>query len=198
MHRCSADTKAGRRCRNHATYRDFCSQHQGGVSGGEAAAVFVGALVGNAVAPGLGGLVLGGAAGKLARSLLKNAAPARKKVFVSFDFDEDRALRHLVLGQLRHPQLDIEIVDHSLKEAAPEKDWQEKAKRAIAKSDLVLVIVGPRTHKAKGVLKEVAMARDLNVKVVQMIGYSAGSYTPVPGAGRLYAWSFENLKKLLT
>jgi cellobiose-specific phosphotransferase system component IIB len=143
-------------------------------------------------------MLVGGAAGKLARSILREARPARRKVFVSFDFDEDRALRHLVLGQLKNPQLKIDIIDQSLKEAAPEKDWEAKAKRAIARADLVLVIVGPRTHRAKGVLKEVAMARELGVRVVQMIGYSNGAYTPVPKAGKLYAWSFKNLQNLLT
>jgi hypothetical protein len=42
------------------------------------------------------------------------------------------------------------------------------------------------------------MARQLGVKVVQMIGYSQGDYIPVPNAGKLYAWSFKNLQKLLT
>jgi cellobiose-specific phosphotransferase system component IIB len=198
MHRCSAKTQAGSRCLRAATHGDFCSQHRDQVSAGEAAAVFVGAILGNTVAPGLGGMFVGGVAGKLARSLIKDAEPTRRKVFVSFDFDEDRALRHLILGQLRNPQLKIDIVDHSLKEAAPEKKWEDKAKRAIARADLVLVIVGPKTHRAKGVLKEVAMARQLGVKVVQMIGYSQGDYIPVPNAGKLYAWSFKNLQKLLT
>ena len=143
-------------------------------------------------------MFVGGVAGKLARSLLKDAEPTRRKVFVSFDFDEDRALRHLILGQLKNPHLKIDIVDHSLKEAAPEKNWEAKAKRAIARADLVLVIVGPKTHRAKGVLKEVAMARQLGVKIIQMIGYSHGDYTPVPNAGKLYAWSFKNLQNLLT
>lgn len=154
--------------------------------------------MGNVVAPGVGGAVLGGAAGKLARSLIREAQPTRRKVFVSFDFDNDQSLRHLILGQLKNPKLQIDIIDHSLKEAAPEKDWQDKARRAIAKADLVLVLVGKHTHRARGVLKEVAMARDLNVKVVQMIGYANRKYTPVPNAGTLYAWSVRNLRTLLS
>lgn len=198
MHRCSAKTLAGSRCLRAATHGDFCSQHKGRVSASEAVAVFVGAILGNTVAPGLGGTLVGGAAGKLARSLLKDTEPSRRKIFISFDFDEDCALRHLILGQLKNPQLKIDIIDHSLKEAAPEKDWEAKAKRAIARADLVLVIVGPKTHRSTGVLKEVAMARKLGVKVVQMIGYSDGDFPPVPNGGKLYAWSFKNLQNLLT
>lgn len=59
-------------------------------------------------------------------------------------------------------------------------------------------MVGKATYRASGVLKEVAMARDAGVQVVQVIGYKDGDYTPVPNAGRLYAWNWPNLKKLLS
>ena len=46
-------------------------------------------------------------------------------------------------------------------------------------------------------LKEVKMARDAGIPIFQIIGYKDGDYTPVPNAGRLYSWSWPNLKKLL-
>ena len=58
-------------------------------------------------------------------------------------------------------------------------------------------MVGPKTHSAPGVLKEVAMAREEQIPIVQVIGYRDGSYTAVPNAGKLYAWNWDNLKKLL-
>jgi len=75
--------------------------------------------------------------------------------------------------------------------------WEDKARAAIRRSDIVLVMVGPNTHRAPGVLKEVQMARDENIPMVQVIGYKDGSYTAVPNAGRLYAWNWDNLKNLL-
>ncbi|MBE0623491.1 MAG: TIR domain-containing protein [Burkholderiales bacterium] len=123
---------------------------------------------------------------------------AKKRVFVSFDFDNDRVLKDFVIGQSKHEDSPFEVIDHSLKEAAPEKDWEKKAAAAIARSEIVLVMVGVKTHKASGVLKEIAMARNAGVKIVQVIGYKDGNYTPVPDAGRLYAWNWENLKKLLS
>ena len=60
------------------------------------------------------------------------------------------------------------------------------------------MMVGANTYRAHGVLKEVAMARAANVKIVQVIGYRDGDYTPVPNAGRLYAWNWSNLIKLLS
>ena len=77
------------------------------------------------------------------------------------------------------------------------KTWEDKARTAIKGSDLVIVIVGPSTHKAPGVLKEVRMAREEGVKIVQMIGYRDGNYTAVPEAGRIYSWNWDNLKALL-
>lgn len=122
---------------------------------------------------------------------------AKKKAFISFDFDNDKTLKEFVIGQARNPDSPFEVVDTSLKEAAPMKTWEDKARAAIKRSDIVIVMVGPQTHRAPGVLKEVKMAREEGVKIVQVIGYRDGNYTAVPDAGRLYAWNWDNLKKLL-
>lgn len=118
-------------------------------------------------------------------------------VFVSFDYDNDRKLKEFIIMQARRPDSPFSVVDLSLKEAAPERDWEAKAARAIARSRVVVVMVGPQTHRAPGVLKEVALARQQGKKVVQIIGYRDGAYTPVSGAGQLYRWNWENLKKIL-
>jgi hypothetical protein len=122
----------------------------------------------------------------------------KKRVFVSFDFDNDKTLKDFIIGQSRLPDSPFEVIDHSLKEAAPERNWETKARAAIGRSEIVVVMVGPHTHRAPGVLKEVAMARDLAKKIVQIIGYKDGNYTAVPNAGRLYQWNWENLKNLLS
>lgn len=122
---------------------------------------------------------------------------AKKRVFVSFDFDNDRVLKDFIIGQSRLADSPFEIIDTSLKEAAPMKTWEEKARTAINCSDMVIVMVGKETYRAPGVLKEIKFARDAGVKIVQMIGYRDGNYTAVPDAGRLYAWNWDNLKKLL-
>lgn len=121
----------------------------------------------------------------------------KKKVFVSFDFENDETLKTFLIGQSKLEDSPFEVIDGSLKEAAPEKDWEEKAKAKIKACDIVIVMVGPKTHKASGVLKEVKMANDLDIKIVQLIGYKDGDYTRVEGAGVLYKWNWENLKKLL-
>lgn len=122
---------------------------------------------------------------------------AKKKVFVSFDFDNDKILKEFLIGQAKLPNSPFEVVDGSLKEAAPEKDWQIKAEQRIGRADIVIVMVGSKTYKASGVLKEVSIARKLKKTIVQVIG-NQDNYTAVPNAGRLYKWNWENLKNILS
>jgi len=198
MDRCDATTKAGKRCRNNARPgSDFCAVHANEVSNSGFGAALIGAAVGIAAIPTFGGALIGGAAGAFVRRLYKDSNVKKKRVFVSFDFDHDRALKDFILGQAKLEDSPFEVIDHSLNEAAPEHNWESKARAAIKRSDIVLVMVGQHTHRAHGVLKEVAMARDANVQIVQVIGYRDGKYTPVPKAGRLYTWSWDNLKRLL-
>ena len=198
MRRCEARTKKGHRCLNDATAGRYCTVHRGQISSGEVIAAGIGAVVGNAIAPGIGGATLGGFLGIITRSLLEEESIAKKRVFVSFDFDNDRVLKDFIVGQSKNEDSPFEIIDYSLKEAAPERAWEKKAAAAIARAEVVLVMVGEKTYKAPGVLKEVAMARKAGVKIVQIIGRKDGNYTPVPDAGRLYAWNWENLKNLLS
>jgi hypothetical protein len=121
----------------------------------------------------------------------------KKRVFVSFDFDNDKVIKEFIIGQSKLPDSPFEVIDHSIKEAAPERNWEEKAENAIRRSEVVIVMVGANTYRAPGVLKEVAMAREAEVPIVQIIGYRDGDYTSVPNAGRLYAWNWDNLKKIL-
>jgi hypothetical protein len=121
----------------------------------------------------------------------------KKKVFISFDFDRDKLLKDLLIGQSHNPDCPFDVIDSSLKEAAPEKHWEEKAAEKILKADRVIVLVGAQTHRAPGVLKEVDLARKHHKKIVQIIGHKEGQYERVPRAGTLYRWTWDNLKKIL-
>ncbi len=120
----------------------------------------------------------------------------KSRVFVSFDFDNDKVLKDFIVGQSKLNDSPFEISDWSMKEAAPQSNWEVEAKARINRSDIVIVMVGPKTNKAPGVLKEVKMARSLDIPIYQVIGYRNRKYTAVPNAGRLYSWSWNNLKNL--
>ncbi len=122
----------------------------------------------------------------------------KKRVFVSFDFGNDKALNDFVIGQSKLDNSPFEVVDCSMKEAAPQDNWTTIAEKKIKSADIVSVIVGSNTYKTPSVLKEVKKARDNGIKIVQIIGYKDKNYTAVPSAGHLYAWNWDNLKKLLS
>ena len=198
MTRCAGQTKKGRRCLNQALRdEDYCAAHGDDVSPGTALAMVLGGIAGNVIAPGLGGVIVGAFAGTQVRRAIKGSTAVKKRVFVSFDFDHDRVLKDFIIGQARLPDSPFDIFDHSLKEAAPERDWVNKARSAIRRAEIVLVIAGTQTYRAKGVLQEVAMAREEAVPIVQIIGYKDRDCPSVPDAGRVYAWTWDNLKKLL-
>ena len=120
----------------------------------------------------------------------------KPRVFVSFDFDNDKILKDFIVGQSKLSDSPFEISDWSMKETAPQANWESEARARISRSDMVIVMVGPKTYKALGVLKEVKIARVLEKPIYQIIGYRNGNYTPVTDAGRLYSWNWDNLKKL--
>lgn len=65
---------------------------------------------------------------------------AKTRIFVSFDFDNDRVLRDLVIGQARLPGSPFEVAEHSLKEASREALWERKAHAAIGCADFSMAI----------------------------------------------------------
>jgi hypothetical protein len=121
-----------------------------------------------------------------------------KRIFVSFDFDNDRALKDFIIGQAKNSDSPFEVIDHSLQEAAPEADWLRRARAGITRADVVITMLGPKTRFASGVKKEIAIAKELSKARFQVIGYQNGSQDwAVIDAGRTYDWNWENLKKLL-
>ena len=136
--------------------------------------------------------------GKPIESAKGDSIMVMKRAFFSFDFDEDQALKVLMAGQIKLPDSPFSAADWSMKEAAKQSEWEEEAEGRISRSDVVVVLVGAKTHKAPGVLKEVAIARRLPKPIVQIIGYKNTSPTRVPDAGRLLAWTWDNMTNVLS
>ncbi len=122
----------------------------------------------------------------------------KKRAFFSFDFDEDQNLKNHMVGQMKLPSSPFEGADWSMKEAAPQRDWEREAESRINRSDVVVVLVGPKTYRAPGVLKEVAIARRLGKPIVQIIGYRDSHPISVPNAGRVLRWTWSNMTNVLS
>ena len=198
--RCKARTKSGSRCKLNARSGSYkCRIHGKSelIPGRTGVFSGIGALAGHAALRTVGGGVVGAGIGLALSVFMEEDDAMPKKIFVSYDFDNDKKLKDFIIGQSRNADSPFSVIDHSLKEAAPERSWEAKAEAAIKRSDIVLVMVGPQTYRAPGVLKEIAMARRNRVPIVQVIGYKDGNYKAVPGAGQQYRWNWTNLKKLL-
>ncbi len=121
---------------------------------------------------------------------------AKKKVFVSFDYETDHSLKEDLIAQAKQPDSPFAVSDVSLKEREPEQEWLSKARKAIAGCDVFVVILGENTHNAPGVLKEIAIATGMNKRRFQLRPQKK-NWQRMKGAGEVVDWTWPNLKKKL-
>lgn len=121
----------------------------------------------------------------------------KKKVFISFDYDNDAFLRDSLVGQSKLEDSPFEIEDWSVKEPWDEKKWKEKCLSKIKRTDLVIVMVGPKTHQCSGVKAEIQMAREAKVPVVGVQGYKDKVCPEPAGLDGYYNWTWSNIKGLV-
>ena len=124
---------------------------------------------------------------------------AKKRVFVSFDYDHDEILKTFLVGQAKLPDSPFELVDWSIKEALS-GNWKEKARARIKSADLLAVICGERTDKATGVSAKLEIAQAERVPYFLLQGYKLKTCVK-PRAARsedkIYKWDWDVLKALI-
>ena len=124
---------------------------------------------------------------------------AKRRVFISFDYDHDSDLKSLLVGQSKNSDSPFEITDMSIKEAVS-NDWKEYARRRIKGCDIVIVICGRYTDSAAGVSSELKIAQEESIPYFLLWGRA--DYTCVKSAAakesdKIYRWTWENLKQLI-
>ena len=92
---------------------------------------------------------------------------ATLNIFLSFEFNKDKDLQNSFLQQARD-LTQHRIRDCSLHESYPDEAWKKKARDAIGRCDVVVVLIGQDTHNAPGVIVETDMARSLNKPIIQV------------------------------
>lgn len=125
---------------------------------------------------------------------------AKKRVFISFDYDHDLALKNLLVGQAKNEDTPFEIADFSIKEAISE-DWKKKARTRIKGCDVVVVICGEHTDTASGVSAEVKIAQEENVDYFLLWGLKDKTCKKPKTANasdKIYNWTWDNLKVLIS
>ena len=65
-----------------------------------------------------------------------NYYQTKKKVFISFDFDNDQFLRDSLIGQCKHDGTPFDMEDWSVKEPWNQSEWKEKCLSKIRRCDL--------------------------------------------------------------
>src|SRR4051812_16916893 len=89
----------------------------------------------------------------------------RKVVFIAFAA-EDETTRNLFSGQRVHSKTPFEFTDMSVKEPY-EKEWRERVRTRIKRSDAVIALISSSTPKATGQLWEIRCAAE---EVKPMLG----------------------------
>ena len=124
---------------------------------------------------------------------------AKKRTFISFDYDHDANLKNLLVGQAKNDDSPFEITDMSIKETITE-DWKKKARTRIKGCDVVVVICGEHTNTATGVSAELKIAQEEDVSYFLLKGYSDKTCvkpTAAKSSDKIYDWTWDNLKKLI-
>jgi len=123
----------------------------------------------------------------------------KKRVFISFDIDNDEGTKTMLAGQAKLPDSPFDFTDASVKEHLT-GDWKEKVKRRMDNIDVVIVLCGEKTHTANGVAAELTIAKDKNKPYFLLAAYADKTCTKptsAASADKVYKWTWDNLKLLI-
>src|ERR1700733_11903354 len=117
----------------------------------------------------------------------------KKVVFVAFAI-EDETQRNFLKGQSLHPRAPYEFIDMSVKEAY-DKDWKDRVRTRIKRSDGVIVLVSKNSPKSTGQKWEVACAKEEKKRIRGIRAY-ADDRTDLDGVNT-FAWSDKNISDFI-
>jgi len=123
----------------------------------------------------------------------------KKRVFISFDYDNDEGTKIMLAGQAKLPDSPFDFKDASVKEHLT-GDWKEKVKRRMDNVDVVAVLCGEKTHTAVGVSAELEIAKNKGKEYFLLAAYSDKSCMKPKSASstdKVYKWTWDNLKTLI-
>lgn len=125
---------------------------------------------------------------------------AKKRVFISFDFDHDAELRDTLVGQSRNPDSPFDIADYSVQEPFRNK-WKDKVRQRIRRTDLAIVICGEHTHDAQGVAAEMTILQE-EMKPYFLLQGRPNKICKKPqnasAKDKIHKWNWDNLKSLIS
>lgn len=122
---------------------------------------------------------------------------AKKRAFISFDFDHDKSLRGDLVAQSKRPDSPFSIVDCSVRAPYDEK-WRQKVRSIIRGADLTIVICGAHTDTAKGVAAEITITREEGKPYFLLQGHASCTRPETAlKTDKIHPWRWENLRELI-
>ena len=118
------------------------------------------------------------------------------RAFVSFDFDNNKTEKDLFVGQAKNSKTPFSIEDWSSKSSLPQDKWEKLIKEKINKCNMLIILVGKKTHSATGVKKEIKFAKEQNVPVFGVYIGGANTSTTLPEGlqrNRTIDWDWEKI-----
>ncbi len=124
---------------------------------------------------------------------------AKKRAFISFDYDHDDGAKLMLAGQAKNPDTPFDFTDGSVKDHLT-GDWKEKVRRRMDNIDVVIVLCGQHTHTANGVAAELTITQEKSKPYFLLAAYSDVTCTKPTSAlatDKVYKWTWDNLKALI-
>ena len=123
---------------------------------------------------------------------------ASPRVFISFDFDNNKIEKDFFVGQSKNSRTPFTIQDWSSKKHLPQKEWEDLINSKINMCNILIVLVSKSTYTASGVEKEIAFAKENNAPVFGVYVNGANMFTPLPNGlmrSRTISWTWDNVAK---
>ena len=117
----------------------------------------------------------------------------KKVVFIAFAI-EDEMQRNFLKGQSLSPRAPYEFVDMSVKEPY-DKNWKDRVRTRIKRSDGVLVLVSKNSLKSSGQKWEITCAKEEKKRIRGIWAYS-DDRTNLDGVNTV-VWSDKNISDFI-
>ncbi|MEE8517712.1 MAG: hypothetical protein V3S98_01140 [Dehalococcoidia bacterium] len=129
--------------------------------------------------------------------IVKTIGGTKRKVYVSFDYERDRAFCDFFTDQGGESGATWQVAHSSHAYDGSNHEWLIATTRGIKRCEVLVAILGPTAFRSPGVLKEIQIAEILKKTVFQIIPYGVGKPNIIPTAGRVIRWDFEAVKRFM-
>ena len=119
----------------------------------------------------------------------------KKKVYISFDFQNDRAFKNELVAASQAEGANFKIANWSTKPANIDPKWLKETKYHISRCDAFVVVIGVNTKTAKGVRHELDIAENIGKLIIPLLAHPQN--TLPKGIIEAHDWSPNTLTALL-